>query len=59
MNEKLKQSVMEMLRMGEDPDKILFAIEQLHYSLRNLKEYKPNHDMADFYRAWKDADHRP
>jgi hypothetical protein len=59
MNDKLKQCVMEMLRMGEDPDKVLAYIEILHRSMSKVKDYQPNHDVADFHRAWKDADFRP
>jgi hypothetical protein len=59
MNDKLKQCVMEMLRMGEDPEDIQLCLEHVHTSLNGIKEYIPNHDMADFYRAYKDADFRP
>jgi len=59
MNEKLKQCVMEMLRMGEDPEDIQLSLEHVHTSLKGIKEYIPNHDVADFYRAYKDADFRP
>jgi hypothetical protein len=59
MNHKLKQCVMEMLRMGEDPEEIAEACrETLHY-MHSLKTYEPNHDLADYYRAYKDADFRP
>lgn len=50
---------MEMLRMGEDPEEIAESCrESLNY-LHSLRTYEPNHDLADFYRAYKDADHRP
>jgi hypothetical protein len=59
MNQKLKQCVMEMLRMGEDPEEIAESCrESLNY-LHSLKTYEPNHDLADFYRAYKDAYFRP
>jgi hypothetical protein len=59
MNGKLKQCIMEMLRMGEDPEEIAESCrESLNY-LHSLKTYTPNHDLADLYRAYKDADHRP
>lgn len=59
MNEKLKQCIMEMLRMGEDPQKIQASLENAFRSLQGLEHYQPNHDVADFYRAYKDADFRP
>lgn len=59
MNDKLKQCVMEMLRMGEDPEDIQMALEHLHISLVGIKDYIPDHDRADFARAYKDADFRP
>ncbi len=59
MNEKVKQSILEMLRMGEDPEELAESLrESLNY-LHLVKSYVPNHDMADFYRAYKDADFRP
>jgi hypothetical protein len=59
MNGKLKQCIMEMLRMGENPEEIAESCrESLNY-LHSLRTYEPNHDLADFYRAYKDADHRP
>lgn len=59
MNDKLKQCILEMLRMGEDPSEISTALREATGYLSMVKDYKPNHDMADFYRAYKDADHRP
>ena len=50
---------MEMLRMGEQPEDIMKSLELGYNSLKNVKYYEPNHDEADFYRAYKDADHRP
>lgn len=59
MNGKLKQCVLEMLRMGEKPEEIQKSLEQAHGLLHHVKDYEPNHDMADFHRAYKDADFRP
>jgi hypothetical protein len=59
MNSKLKQCILEMLRMGEQPEEIMKSIELAHGMLNHVKLYEPNHDMADFHRAYKDADHRP
>lgn len=59
MNEKLKQCILEMLRMGEDPNTIAQSLEDAQSKMIGLKDWRPNHDMADFYRAYKDADFRP
>jgi hypothetical protein len=59
MDARIKQVIMEMLRMGEDPDIIQKSIEDAYTYLRSVKTYQPNHDLADFYRAYKDADFRP
>ena len=59
MDARIKQMMLEMLRMGEDPEVIKTSLAEAHSYLHNLKTYEPNHDMADFYRAYKDADHRP
>lgn len=59
MQSKLKQCILEMLRMGEDPVEIQKSLEEAFHKLIRLKEYEPDHDQADFYRAYKDADFRP
>jgi hypothetical protein len=59
MDARIKQVVLEMLRMGEDPDSIYESMKEAVCLLGGIKSYKPNHDMADFYRAYKDADFRP
>lgn len=59
MNQKVKQSILEMLRMGEDPEELAESLRQSLNYLLLVKNYEPNHDMADFYRAYKDADFRP
>lgn len=59
MNEKLKQCIVEMLRMGEDPAVIAQSLEDAQSKMIGLKDWRPNHDMADLYRAYKDADFRP
>lgn len=48
-----------MLRMGEDPADIAESCRESLQYLNTVKTYAPNHDMADFYRAYKDADFRP
>jgi len=59
MDARIKQCMLEMLRMGEQPEVIQKSIEEAHALLQHVKTYEPNHDMADFYRAFKDSDHRP
>lgn len=59
MDSKIKQVLLEMLRMGADPNDLMTSLAEAHSILHNVKTYTPNHDMADFYRAYKDADHRP
>lgn len=59
MNPKLKQCILEMLRMGEDPEVLASTLHDAMIDLRGVKNFVPNHDKADFYRAYKDADHRP
>ena len=59
MDARIKQLVLEMLRMGENPEEIQKSLEQAYGLLHHVKDYEPNHDMADFYRAYKDADFRP
>jgi hypothetical protein len=59
MDARIKQLILEMLRMGEDPSKIQESLSEAHGYLHSVKTYQPNHDMADFYRAYKDADFRP
>lgn len=59
MDARVKQLVLEMLRMGEKPEDIMTSFLQASRLLHDVEGYIPNHDMADFYRAYKDADHRP
>jgi hypothetical protein len=59
MDARIKQVVLELLRMGEDPHNIHESMKEAMALLGGIKTYTPNHDMADFYRAYKDADHRP
>jgi hypothetical protein len=59
MDARIKQLMLEMLRMGEDPEEIQRSLADAHSILNKVKSYEPNHDMADFYRAYKDADFRP
>lgn len=59
MDARVKQLTLEMLRMGVDVEEIQRSLAEAHGLLNHVKTYEPNHDMADFYRAYKDADHRP
>jgi hypothetical protein len=59
MDARIKQVVLEMLRMGVDPEVVHDSMKEAMCLLGGIKSYKPNHDMADFYRAYKDADFRP
>ena len=59
MDARIKQVILEMLRMGEDPLVIHESMKEAMCLLGGIKTYTPNHDMADFYRAYKDADFRP
>ena len=59
MDARIKQVILEMLRMGEDPTDIHDSMKEAISLLGGLKTYTPNHDMADFHRAYKDADFRP
>jgi hypothetical protein len=59
MDARIKQVVMEMLRMGEDPEEITKSLGEAYGLMFDVKKYSPNHDLADFYRAYKDADFRP
>jgi hypothetical protein len=59
MDARIKQLIMEMLRRGEDPIKIQDSLNSAYNLLNGIKHYQPDHDLADFYRAYKDADFRP
>lgn len=59
MDARVKQLVLEMLRMGEKPEDIMTSFLEASRLLHGVEDYIPNHDIADFYRAYKDSDHRP
>jgi hypothetical protein len=59
MDVRIKQLMLEMLRMGVKPEVIQESISEAYDLLNKVTKYQPNHDMADFYRAYKDADFRP
>lgn len=59
MDARIKQCILEMLRMGEDPEVVHESLREALCLLVGLETYQPNHDKADFYRAYKDSDFRP
>jgi hypothetical protein len=59
MDARIKQVVLEMLRLGEKPEEVRESLLHAGRLLNELHDYQPNHDMADFHRAYKDADFRP
>jgi hypothetical protein len=59
MNEKLKQCILEMLRMGEDPYAIQKALGHAWEDIGKAVTYKGENQVAEFAKAIKDADFRP
>lgn len=59
MNSKLKQCILEMLRMGEDPEEIQRALGQAWEDVGKAIHYKGVNQVAEFAQAIKDADFRP
>lgn len=59
MNDKLKQCILEMLRMGEDPDVLQTALATAYEDVGKAKRYKGENQVAEFAQAIKDSDFRP
>lgn len=59
MEGKLKQAVLECLRMGEDPNEVYKVLERLAGLITEAVHYKPQNAVADFYQAIQDAKYRP
>lgn len=60
MENKIKQVVLEMLRMGEDPHEVLSTLSETYRSLSDARDYIPkSSDTFEFYTAIRDADFRP
>jgi replication-associated recombination protein RarA len=59
INDKLKQCILEMLRMGEDPDKIQRALAYAYEDVGKAKTYEGQNQVAEFAKAIKDSDFRP
>lgn len=59
MNGKLKQCILEMLRMGEDPDEVQRALAMAYEDVGKARTYKGENQVAEFAQAIKDSDFRP
>lgn len=59
MNDKLKQCILEMLRMGEDPYQVQKALGHAWEDVGKAMNYKGENQIAEFAKAIKDADFRP
>jgi hypothetical protein len=59
INEKLKQCILEMLRMGEDPLEIQKALGTAYYDVEKAINYKGGNQVTEFAQAIKDSDFRP
>lgn len=60
MENKIKQAVLEMLRMGGDPHEILAILSRTYHDLDEARDFIPvNNDIAEYNKAIKDADFRP
>lgn len=59
INQKLKQCILEMLRMGEDPYVLQHALGVAYEDLGKARNYKGENQVAEFAQALKDADFRP
>ena len=59
INEKLKQCILEMLRMGEDPAEIQNALGTAYHDVEKARTYKGADQVAEFAKAIKDSDFRP
>lgn len=59
INDKLKQCILEMLRMGEDPIEIQKALGIAYEDVYKAMNYKGQNQVAEFAQAIKDSDFRP
>ena len=59
INDKLKQCILEMLRMGEDPYQIQKALGHAWEDVAKAVNYKGGDQVAEFAQAIKDSDFRP
>lgn len=59
MSEKLKQCIVEMLRMGEDPEQVQRALGHAWEDVRKAMNYKGVDQVSEFAKAIHDADFRP
>lgn len=60
MNDKIKQAVLEMLRMGANPDDVTDLLLQTSRDLQTAKEYRTKQvGFYDYVTAMHDSDFRP
>lgn len=61
MNNRIKQTVLEMLRMGSDPNDILDMLSMATADLGDAIDYKNDKSTGylEYYLAIKDSDFRP
>lgn len=60
MENKIKQAILEMLRMGEDPHELLTILSSAYHNLSEARDYVPvGNDIQDYAQAIKESDFRP
>ena len=60
MENKIKQAVSEMLRMGEDPHEVSELLAKAYQRLKEARDYTPvDEEYIEYVQAIKDADFRP
>jgi hypothetical protein len=56
---KIKQAILEALRVGEDPDEIINCLEDMERLIKAAQLHTPSRDLQDFYQAIQDSHHAP
>lgn len=57
---KVKQAVLELLRMGVSVASINDMLNKAYADLQQAVNYQPmNHDIGEYHQAIRDADFRP
>jgi hypothetical protein len=59
MNGKIKQEILEALRLGIDPDDLITYLEDMERLIKAAKLHTPSRDLHDFYTAIQDSNHAP
>ena len=59
MSVKIKQVILEQLRMGENPNMIAEYLMKSYDDIMKAQRYQQNDQVAEFAQAIKDADFRP